>query len=335
MRHIFALSLLMLFSLPVLGDEPAASIRFLSQAEARAALTTAAERGYYARLQLPEMRAKTGLALQNVTLEAAREQVRETYGARSEDFSAQEQAALRDVVTGLQTLLRIRAPLYARTPWDFIKVDPTIEGGLPHTRGDCIVLSDAMLAGIVQVHAKGASGPPLPLWNLLVHEQTHVLQRRHPELFVNLYTQSLGFHHVVFAPAPQWLIERNVVNPDAPDADWVFAAGDASARHWILPVVLLLKLEHARMPNDFHVVALDVRERAGGWDFADRNMPASLQELAAQPDFVRAFPVQDEVFHPNEISAGLLAAIITGSGIEHPEHPLWNKTRAWADQALR
>jgi 3-deoxy-manno-octulosonate cytidylyltransferase (CMP-KDO synthetase) len=35
------------------------------------------------------------------------------------------------------------------------------------------------------------------------------------------------------------------------------------------------------------------------------------------------------------VRAGLLAAIITGSGIEHPEHPLWNKTRAWADQALR
>jgi hypothetical protein len=152
---------------------------------------------------------------------------------------------------------------------------------------------------------------------------------------VNLYTQSLGFRHVVFAPAPQWLIERNVVNPDAPDADWVFPAGDASARHWILPDVLLLKLDHPRMPDDFHVVALDVREQAGAWDFADRSMPASLQELSAQADFVRAFPVQDEVFHPNEISAGLLAAIITGSGIEHPEHPLWNKTRAWADQALR
>ncbi|HWX34436.1 MAG TPA: hypothetical protein VNZ53_44295 [Steroidobacteraceae bacterium] len=335
MRYTFALSLLMLFSLPVLCDESAATIRFLSHAEARAALTTGAERGYYARLQLPEMRAKTGLALENVTLEAAREQVRETYGARVEDFSADEQAALREVVTGLQTLLRTRAPLYARTPWVFIKVESTIEGGLPHTRGDCIVLSDALLARIVQMHAKSASSAPLSLWNLLVHEQTHVLQRRHPELFVNLYTQSLGFHHVVFAPPPQWLIERNVLNPDAPDADWIFPVGDAAARHWILPEVLLLKLEHPRMPDDFDVVAIDVRERDGAWGFADRSMPASLQELSALPDFLRAFPVHEEMFHPNEISAGLLAAIITGSGIEHPEHPLWNKTRAWADQALR
>jgi hypothetical protein len=335
MRHTIALSLLMLFSLPVLGDEPAAAIRFLSQAEARAALTTGAERGYYARLQLAEMRAKTGLALQNVTLEAAREQVRETYGARAEDFSADEQEALRGVMTGLQTVLRTRAPLYARTAWAFIKVDASIEGGLPHTRGDCIVLSDALVARIAQVRAKGASGAPLSLWNLLVHEQTHVLQRRHPELFANLYTQSLGFRHAAFAPAPQWLVERNVVNPDAPDADWIYPVGDASARHWILPVVLLLKLDHPRMPDDFDVAALDVREQGGSWTVADRSMPASLQELAAVADFVRAFPIQDELFHPNEISAGLLAALITGSGIEHPEHPVWNKTRAWAGQALR
>jgi hypothetical protein len=334
-RHTIALPLLILFSLSVLGDEPAATIHFLSQAEARAALTTGAERGYYARLQLPEMRAKTGLALQNVTLEAAREQVRETYGAHVEDFSPDEQGALREVVTGLQTLLRNRAPLYARTAWAFIKVDATLEGGLPHTRGDCIVLADAIVARIVQARAKGASRAPLSLWNLLVHEQTHVLQRRHPELFVNLYTQSLGFRRVAFAPWPQWLIERNVVNPDAPDADWVFPIGGASARRWILPVVVLLKLDHPRMPDDFDVAALDVREQAGAWTIADRSIPASLQELSALPDFVRAFPIQDELFHPNEISAGLLAAIITGSGIEHPEHPLWNETRAWADQALR
>jgi hypothetical protein len=335
MRRTWAISLLMLFSLPVLGDEPAATIRFLSQSEARAALTTGAERGYYARLQLPEMRAKTGLALQNMTLEAAREQVREVYGARAEEFSADEQAALRDIVTALQPSLRTRAPLYARTPWAFIKVDATIEGGLPHTRGDNIILSDALLARVVQMRAKGASGAPVSLWNLLVHEQTHILQRHHPELFANLYTQSLGFRHVVLAPAPPWLTERNVVNPDAPDADWVFPLGDPAGRRWVLPVVLLLKLDHPRMPDDFNVVALEVRERPGAWEFADRSLPAAFQDLSALPDFVRAFPLQDELFHPNEISAGLLAAIITGSGIEHPEHPLWNETRAWAAQALR
>src|ERR1700722_18825469 len=109
--------MLMLFSLQALGEAQPPTIRFLSQSEARAALTTGPERAYYARLQLPEMRAKTGLALHDMTLEAARDQVRETYGARAEGFSADEQAALREVLVGLLPVLRTRAPLYARTPW--------------------------------------------------------------------------------------------------------------------------------------------------------------------------------------------------------------------------
>jgi hypothetical protein len=332
MRKTLAFSLWMLLAPPALHAE---TIRLLSQSEARAALTTGEERGYYARLQLPEMRAKTGLALQNTTLESAREQVREAYGARVEEFSADEQLALREVTAGLQGLLRARAPLYARTPWVFIKISSTIEGGLPHTRGDCIVLSDGIVARIAQLRAKGPITSPLGLWSLLIHEQTHILQRRHPGLFAPLYTQDLGFRHVVLAPAPPWLLERNVVNPDAPDADWVYQVGDASARRWILPDVLLLNLDHPRMPDDFKVVALDVREQAGAWTFAEHGTPPAFQALADLPDFVRAFPDHSELFHPNEISAGLLAAIISGSGIVHPEHPLWSKTRAWADQALR
>jgi hypothetical protein len=315
------------------AEQPA--VYFLSKAEARSALTTGAERGYYARLQLAEMRAKTGLPLQNVALDAAREQVREAYGARVEEFTVDEQMALREAVTGLQVALRTRAPLYARTPWSFIKVSPTIEGGLPHTRGDHIVLSDAILARIVELRAKGPLTAPLRLWNLLVHEQTHVLQRGHPELFAPLYTQSFGFHHAALAPAPQWLLERNIVNPDAPDADWVFPVGDPAARHWILPSLLLLNVDHPHMPDDFNVVALEVQEHAGGWTFADHDMPAAFQALSALQEYVRAFPDQSEAFHPNETSAGLLAAIISGSGVEHPEHPLWGKTRAWAEQALR
>src|ERR1700732_4550396 len=100
MRKALVLCLLNFFLLPALHSQeaPAAapSVRFLPRAEARTALTTGAERGYYARLQLAEMRAKTGLPLHNVTLETAREQVREAYGAEVEDFTADEQAALRE-----------------------------------------------------------------------------------------------------------------------------------------------------------------------------------------------------------------------------------------------
>jgi hypothetical protein len=310
------------------------SVRFLSPVDARTALTGAAGREYYARLQLAEMRAKTGLALRNVTLEAAREQVREFYGAEVLEFTAQEQTVLRETVIGLHPTLLAKAPLYARTPWSFIKVSAKIEGGLPHTRGDHIILSDGVLMNIVQWRSRNPTAAPLGLWNLLAHEQTHILQRHHAELFAALY-ESYGFRHVLLQSTPLWLLERNIVNPDAPDTDWVFPIGAGAARHWILPDLVLKNIDRPRMPDDFDVVALDVEEHAGAWSFVDRSMPATFQELGSLPDYTRAFPTGDELFHPNEISAGLLATILSGSRVRNPEHELWGKTRAWAEQALR
>jgi hypothetical protein len=343
MRNALVLCLWTLLLLPAVQAQEAPaptasteqpSIRFLTRAQGSAALT-APEDGYYARLQLGEMRAKTGQPLQGMTLKAAREQVRQAYGAEVEEFTADERTALRDAVTELQPALRTKAPLYARTPWSFIKVSAKIEGGLPHTRGGYIVLSDGLLTDIVRQHSRSPLTAPVGLRNLLVHEQTHVLQRQHTELFTDLYTQSFGFRHVVLGPMPQWLLERSIVNLDAPDADWVFPIGDGAARHWIIPYLVLRNLDHPRMPDDFDVVALDVDEGVDAWAFADRNMPAAFSELDSLTAYMRAFPDQNELFHPNEISAGLLAAILSGSQIPHPEHPLWSQTRAWAERSLR
>ncbi len=67
-----------------------ASIRFLTQDEARIALTEGEGRAYYAGLQLGEMRAKTGLPLQDLSLAEARERVRQVYGERTMEFSVEE-----------------------------------------------------------------------------------------------------------------------------------------------------------------------------------------------------------------------------------------------------
>jgi hypothetical protein len=52
-------------------------------------------------------------------------------------------------------------------------------------------------------------------------------------------------------------------------------------------------------------------------------------------EYVDAFPVKGEAFHPNEIAAEMLAEIITGGRMQNPEHQLWARTIQWADQALR
>jgi hypothetical protein len=314
---------------------PAMTIRFLTRDEARSALTEGEGRAYYVGLQLGEMRAKTGLPLQDLSLAEARERVREVYGERTMDFSVEEQAILREAVTNLQPRLLERAPLYARTPWSFIKVAATIEGGMPHTRGDSIVLSDALLSRLVSTHAHAAFDRPSDLWNLLVHEQAHVLERRHPERFTDLYTKVFGFRHVVLGPAPPWMLIRNVVNPDGPVQDWAFPVGEGGARRWLVPEIQLRELDKPRMPEDFQLVATPIRARGGIWEYSDQSAPGKTDQLMEYPEFFAKFPIRDELFHPNEIAAGLLAGLITDYGQESPQAALWEQTRRWSSVGLR
>jgi hypothetical protein len=318
------------------GAETKPVVHFLSHAEASAALTGTEAQGYYGQLQVAELRAKTGLPLEAATVDAAREASRKAYGAATVDFADDERAALSDAVDSMQPVLTQRAPLYARTPWCFIKVKGFIEGGLPHTRGDCIVLADSVLRSIATAHAKARFDHPSQVWDLLLHEQSHVLQRRHPELFAPLYTDVFGFRKVELT-APDWLILRRVVNPDAPRVEWIYALGaSGAARHWVLPDIELTDLEHPKMPDNFKVVALGVHPVDGGhWALDDAMMPASQADLESISEYVDAFPVKGEAFHPNEIAAEMLSEIIMNANIQHPEHPLWARTRDWAEMALR
>jgi hypothetical protein len=56
------------------------------------------------------------------------------------------------------------------------------------------------------------------LWSFLLHEQTHVLQRETPQLFVGLYTDVFGLHQAK-VPLPDSVRARSIIDPDAPIAE--------------------------------------------------------------------------------------------------------------------
>jgi hypothetical protein len=310
-------------------------IHFLSAAESRIALTEGKGAQYFELLHIAELRAKTGLALQDVSLKAAREQARAFYAAATLDFTVEEQAALSEALGAVQPLLVERAPLYARTPWSFIKVTATLEGGLPHTRGDSIVLSDQVLASIVKARARAPLTTPSRIWNILVHEQTHVIQRHHPALFVPLYTAVYGFQKIALVPTPDWISSLRVINPDGPDVDWIFSVADGAGTQWLLPDILTSNPDHPRMPQDFQIVALGVRKQGNTWIYLDPVSPGNPQPLYGIDSYVQRFPTPDELFHPNEIAATMLAAWITGVGLSKPDSEMWSKLKDWATGALK
>jgi hypothetical protein len=309
------------------------AVRFLSAEQARIALTEGVEKQYFASLYLGEMRAKTGLPLTGKTLDEARELTRLHYAAEVLDFTADEKAALEGVLVRLQPNLLKRAPLYARTPWSFLKVSDKVEGALPHTRGDHIVLSTDLLQALARLHREGrlerldAYGA-----NLLVHEQTHVMQRRYPALFARLNTDVFGFQRLDPAPVTPYLLRNGVVNPDAPDCGWAYPARDEKGTRWVMPYLLLENKERPRMPQDFTVVGVTVEKRNGRWVVQGPEDKPEMAPLQTMEAYVRAFPDPSQAYHPNEIAADVLGGWIT---VGQDRHPLAAATASWAGKNLR
>jgi len=333
MRKLILTVIVFLAGMQVQAAQPP-SIRFLSTSAARDALSEGSGRDYYAQLQLADIRSKTGLALEGASLAAAREQARAAYAEATLEFTPDERAALREAIEGLQPLLVERAPIYARTPWSFIKLGSAIEGGRPHTRGNTIVLSEVVMAWVLKMKAQAPLTKPSLIWNLLIHEQTHVIQRQHPELFSALYSSVFGFQHATLEATPTWISSLRVINPDAPDVEWIFSSDQGAATQWLLPDLLINDRAHPQMPMGFQIVALGVKNQGDRWAYLNPSS-GNPQLLYGIDAYIQRFPIHDELFHPNEIAANMLAAWITGVRMKDPDNPMWNKMSDWAAAALK
>jgi hypothetical protein len=139
--RLFATILASLFCIAAWAQPSSPAVRFLDREEAQAMLASPEEAVYYDRLEWGELQAKTGLAFEGMTLAAARRKVRALYASSTGEFAADEQRFIEQAVRALAPEMAEKAPLYLRTPWCFLKLSDALEGGMPHTRGDCIVLS--------------------------------------------------------------------------------------------------------------------------------------------------------------------------------------------------
>lgn len=308
---------------------PAIQARFLSKADAAKVLVG---EDYFGVLHAPELRAKTGLPLTGMTTEQARTAGKAFYAASPQDFTADEQAALQAILDHAAPAIAAKMPLMARTPFTFIKAG--IEGGLPHTRGACIVLAPRVVQSLTRFSKMGDKAMDR-VASLLVHEQTHVLEREHPALFAQLFTEVFGFRALASVPDSPWLAERRVVNPDGPGLGWAFPVPDNGHIRWIRPDLLIGELDHPRMPQDFQPIAVDLIEKDGAFALElDAKGQPKFEPLDGVAAYRQAFPGVDENFHPNEIAAVLFSGWVTGTG-EPAAQPLEAKVAAWAEKALR
>lgn len=304
-----------------LGQEAAAAakrvaptIRFLAGEAARKALLDDSADGYFDRLTELEMAAKTGSPVAGETRKERVEETRRRYAEGVRTFSEREQAALRAHVERIDPILRERYPRLAALPWSFIKVTASIESGFPHTRGAHIVLSEpalmALAAGQGDEVAQAAARQMGAM--LLLHEQLHVLQRKEPQLFDDLYTRVWNFRRAPQIEGAEKLKARIVVNPDGPDTVWILPVGEGE---WVWPLIVFpegMKEERAGLHRMQSIaVAVEAREGGGGFRVkTDETGAPVIRPLTQSKEYMKAFYPSEYVYHPNEASADLFARLV-------------------------
>jgi hypothetical protein len=276
--------------------------------------------------------------LGGMSVTEARVAVRDYDAAKVLPFSDAECVAIRGVIERMQPLLAVRAPLYARTPWSFIKLDDGAEGGMPHTRGTHVVLPRSTVDAYAAMHREMTESGKLAATprgrSLLLHEQTHVLERASPARFGPLFTDVFGFTRMTPAPTTAWLDAHCGTNPDGPDLVWAFALDKIGGTGWVMPVVVFPDRPVPRMPEDFQTLGVEVVKTGDGWKVVEQDGVPKSRELEKIAGYDAHFPFADEDFHPTEIAAVALAHWILQDVPDLDMRPLMPALGAWARTAL-
>ncbi|MGO9115019.1 MAG: hypothetical protein ACLP9L_37890 [Thermoguttaceae bacterium] len=308
-RFTFLSSLLGLLAPSFLSAAP--DVSFADLATGRAAIV--ADPAYFDRMQPMEMEAKTGQPLTVVPLAAQRAECRRRYQAAVHEFSEEEKAVLRSLVARVDPAIRKNYPQFAETPWNFLKVSDNIEAGFPHTSGKHIVLADSVCRWLLGGQSRG-SGRRVPLdkMELLLHEQMHVFQRAHAELFDSLYMGQWGLIRAKTIATCPWIVEHQLLNSDAVDCPWVFPILHPDGTKYIWPLCSLPDGPGPkRMQTEFSMLAFCVAREGDG--FRVLQLPdgrPKYSDLMSVRAYREVFPQSTNIYHPHEAAADLFAKLV-------------------------
>lgn len=286
----------------------AAGTHCLSISEGRTALLSESYEPYFSLLQPREMAAKLGHKIASTPLGAQQKQAKKEYAAAVLECTAAEEQALGHYVTLIQRATQTRYPGLTAAPWRFVKVADTLEGGLPHTRGDVTVISASLMKQIEATDT--AQQWRVDLIGILIHEHVHVLQRHMDEQFASVYTQEWGFEKVAAVRGSEaWLAGHQIVNPDGVDVNWVWPVADSNRVIW--PRVILEGASASpAMPDDFAYVGIELRRESDGYHVVtDAAGSPRYADLHGEKQFMKKFGTISSLYHPNEIAADMLTEL--------------------------
>lgn len=332
----------LLIALPALAQDGPA-ITFLGGDAARDAIVDESIEPYFSLLCHHEMEVKSGVTIEGETLEEQQAFFAQHYADNVRDFTEEEQEAVANIVGLAAGLASWDFPRFSTHPWVFIKVTSAVEQGLPHTRGNAIVLPEGVVSMIVDARAgdhedrDAIHGFIMAMVGLMLHEQVHVLQRLNPEPFKAFYTEHWGLVHVEAIEYGDELSAMQLINPDGVDTRWVQYVGTPRDARYLQPNIVIQRFENrqSHMPHDFLQVAIELSMHDDGvWrPVLDADGKPVYTPLHQEAGYTAQYSPSGNIYHPNESFADLFAKLILNEFGGYPEPGFADDEQGQAQEA--
>jgi len=286
-------------------------VEFLAVAAAKAAIINDSADPYFSRMEEHEMTAKTSSPITGDTREAKIAECKKRYQDAVLDFTDDDKAVLNFYVEKIQGPLKRDYPVFGNTPWSFIKIKDTLEGGMAHTRGAHVILPEGMLARFSMFKSRmGEKSTPIGA-SILIHEQTHVLERLHPELFTPLYADTFHFVRARKIEANGWLTDRQLINPDGTVCDWIFPLIEDGRQSYILPLIAFENPNPKDLKHGIGTIAVTMTPTADGFKpvLGEDGNPV-VRPLREVAEYASGPGAESNNYHPNEIIADRFAELV-------------------------
>lgn len=172
--------------------------------------------------------------------------------------------------------------------WKFVKLDRSIEYGMPFTSGKLIFFSSIFLNDLDNIEK---------CLEIILHEKIHICQRYHQSIFDRFYKDSLNIS-MKKIPICEYWEKLNFTNPDGISLKYIYK--DTSGKEYLPMLIQKRKLQKILIP------------------IYNNKLLKTYYNITDVPiNFFKYLPKDVCLYHPNEVTASLLPKIILKKKI-HP-----------------
>lgn len=165
-----------------------------------------------------------------------------------------------------------------------------LESGMPHTHSTCIIMRPDWFTKTYKEFGS----------TTFIHELTHVIQRNNSDIWPELFSK-WGFIHVnrLNLTGLDTQLSLNRINPDGMDIYWIWNS-PSGKYYWICAIF------NSVNPNslmDVSYLAFPMERITSNNEYSFKYIGSSPIKLTKLTEFQNYFGINENHYHPNEISA--------------------------------